>query len=595
MAFDFTGKRVWVTGAGRGIGREVATQFVAAGACVVGLDLAFPEADYPYATRLLDIGDSKAVNACCAALLADGGLDVLVNGAGVLRLGPTDALSDDDWHDCMTVNASGVFYLLRALVPHFKGQQRGAIVTIGSNAAHVPRMQMAAYCASKAAVIGLTKAVAADFVTRGIRCNAICPGTVESPSLRQRIAEQAREQGRSEQEVYQAFVARQPIGRIGTTEEAIETAPKLGFDTGLTVKHPLDEGWHLPIWIANFVLMDYGTGAIFGSPAHDERDHEFATKYGLPIRATFGERGMSQEQADAMVAKAPYVPMKSETVTYVRGFAGKADQTGEAAVDAAIAHAEANGYGEGVTKFRLRDWGISRQRYWGCPIPVLHCDACGTVPEAKENLPVLLPQDVSFDVPGNPLDRHPTWRQATCPQCGGARFNDETLEVTWQGRTIADILELTVDEAAEVFAEEEKIYRAIATLQAVGLGYLRLGQGAPELSGGEAQRIKLATELQRSRNSRRGHTVYLLDEPTTGLHPADIDLLNTELHKLADAGHTVIVVEHDLSVMANADRIIEMGPGAGEDGGRIIADATPAQVAAEDTATGRALSARRAH
>ena len=180
----------------------------------------------------------------------------------------------------------------------------------------------------------------------------------------------------------------------------------------------------------------------------------------------------------------------------------------------------------------------------------------------------------------------------TCPECGGARFNDETLEVAWQGRTIADILELTVDEAAEVFAEEDKIYRAIATLQAVGLGYLRLGQGAPELSGGEAQRIKLATELQRSRNSRRGHTVYLLDEPTTGLHPADIDLLNAELHKLVDAGHTVVVVEHDLSVVANADRIIEMGPGAGEEGGQVVADATPAQLAKENTATGRALRAR---
>jgi leucyl-tRNA synthetase len=217
--------------------------------------------------------------------------------------------------------------------------------------------------------------------------------------------------------------------RIGTTEEAIETAPKLGFDTGLTVKHPLDEGWHLPIWIANFVLMDYGTGAIFGSPAHDERDHEFATKYGLPIRATFGERGMTLDQADAMAAKAPYVPLKSETVTYVRGFSGEADQTGEAAVDAAITHAEANGYGEGVTKFRLRDWGISRQRYWGCPIPVLHCDTCGTVPEAKENLPVLLPQDVTFDVPGNPLDRHPSWRKATCPKCGGAaRRETDTMD-----------------------------------------------------------------------------------------------------------------------------------------------------------------------
>ncbi|SIS49938.1 leucine--tRNA ligase [Paracoccus saliphilus] len=212
--------------------------------------------------------------------------------------------------------------------------------------------------------------------------------------------------------------------RIGTTEEAIETAPKMGFDTGLTAHHPLDPDWKLPIWIANFVLMDYGTGAIFGSPAHDERDHEFACKYGLPIRATFGERGMDLAQADAMVATAPYVPLKSEPVTYVRGFAGETDQTGEVAVDAAIAHAEAAGYGEGVTKFRLRDWGISRQRYWGCPIPVVHCEACGTVPEAKENLPVLLPQDVSFEQPGNPLDRHLAWRQTTCPQCGGKALRE---------------------------------------------------------------------------------------------------------------------------------------------------------------------------
>ena len=212
--------------------------------------------------------------------------------------------------------------------------------------------------------------------------------------------------------------------RIGTTEEAIETAPKMGFDTGLTVRHPLDADWELPIWIANFVLMDYGTGAIFGSPAHDERDHEFATKYGLPILATFGEQGMDLATADAFVASGPYVPAKTEVVTYVRGFAGDTDQTGDAAVPAAIAVAEQQGWGEGVTKFRLRDWGISRQRYWGCPIPVLHCEKCGTVPEAKQNLPVVLPLDVSFDVPGNPLDRHPTWRQATCPQCGGPAMRE---------------------------------------------------------------------------------------------------------------------------------------------------------------------------
>ena len=124
------------------------------------------------------------------------------------------------------------------------------------------------------------------------------------------------------------------------------------------------------------------------------------------------------------------------------------------------------------------------------------------------------------------------------------------------------------------------------------MGYLTLGQGAPELSGGEAQRIKLATELQRSRNSRRGHTVYLLDEPTTGLHPADIELLVKELNGLVDAGQTVIVVEHDMSVIAQADRVIEMGPGAGAEGGEIIADGTPAELAGKQTPTGRVLFSR---
>ena len=199
----------------------------------------------------------------------------------------------------------------------------------------------------------------------------------------------------------------------GTTAAEVEKADKKGYDTGLTVRHPFDTSWELPVYIANFILMDYGTGAVFGCPAHDVRDFEFATKYGLPIIATF----LPDADADPELTEA-FVPLKSEKVTYVKGFAGAPDQTGEDAVDAAVDFCETNGVGHGVTKFRLRDWGLSRQRYWGCPIPIVHCDDCGAVPEAKENLPIELPYDVTFDVPGNPLDRHPTWRNCACPACG---------------------------------------------------------------------------------------------------------------------------------------------------------------------------------
>ena len=218
-----------------------------------------------------------------------------------------------------------------------------------------------------------------------------------------------------------AFLAEARKG--GTTAEALETAEKIGFDTGIRVKHPLDPAWELPVWIANFILMDYGTGAIFGCPAHDQRDFDFATKYGLAIKPVFSADG-----ADATLAEA-FAPMKSEKVHYIRGFAGETVQTGDEGVATAIAHAEANGYGKGVTKFRLRDWGVSRQRYWGCPIPVIHCATCGVVPEAKANLPVELPYDVSFDKPGNPLDRHPTWAATTCPKCGAkARRETDTMD-----------------------------------------------------------------------------------------------------------------------------------------------------------------------
>lgn len=162
---------------------------------------------------------------------------------------------------------------------------------------------------------------------------------------------------------------------------------------------------------------------------------------------------------------------------------------------------------------------------------------------------------------------------STCPTCRGARYNPETLEVTWSGMTVADVLGLTVAEAMPVFADEAPVRRALAALDGLGLGYLTLGQPATELSGGEAQRIKLATELQKE---RRSPTLYLMDEPTSGLHPADVHLLLATLHRLVDAGHTVVVVEHDLAALATADWVIELGPGAGAAGGRVISAGRPA-------------------
>ena len=201
----------------------------------------------------------------------------------------------------------------------------------------------------------------------------------------------------------------------GTTEEAIETAPKLGFDTGLKVKHPLNPDWELPVWVANFILMEYGTGAIFGCPAHDQRDLDFCRKYDLPVIDTF----YALDDPKPVTTEA-FVPFKTDKVRWVDHFAGLDIATGQEAIDATIDFAETQGWGKGVTKFRLRDWGLSRQRYWGCPIPVVHCDVCGVVAEKKENLPVRLPEDVTFEKPGNPLDRHPTWRDVACPSCGGA-------------------------------------------------------------------------------------------------------------------------------------------------------------------------------
>jgi leucyl-tRNA synthetase len=215
--------------------------------------------------------------------------------------------------------------------------------------------------------------------------------------------------------------------KIGTAQAAIDTAEKLGFDTGIKAVHPFDPNWKLPVYVANFILMDYGTGAIFGCPAHDQRDLDFVNKYGLgntPVVCPEGQDpktfvittiaydgdgrminsrfldGMSIEQAKDEIAK--------RLEKDARG-------------NRPVAQRQVN--------YRLRDWGISRQRYWGCPIPIIHCDKCGVVPIPEKDLPVTLPEDVTFDKPGNPLDRHPTWKNVTCPKCSGpARRETDTMD-----------------------------------------------------------------------------------------------------------------------------------------------------------------------
>ncbi len=214
--------------------------------------------------------------------------------------------------------------------------------------------------------------------------------------------------------------------RVGTSEEAIEKAEKRGIDTGLTAQHPFIDGKQLPVYIANFVLMEYGTGAIFACPAHDQRDLDFARKYDLPVTAVVAPR-----DADASEFAST---LEAGTEAYTGdGVAINSDFLNGLAVDEAkakaIAALEDKALGEGTTNYRLRDWGISRQRYWGCPIPIIHCDDCGVVPVPKEDLPVTLPEDLTFDVPGNPLDRHATWKNVDCPRCGkAARRETDTFD-----------------------------------------------------------------------------------------------------------------------------------------------------------------------
>ena len=221
-----------------------------------------------------------------------------------------------------------------------------------------------------------------------------------------------------------AFVA--DCGRLGTSEAAIESAEKLGYDTGLRVRHPFVEGRELPIYVANFVLMEYGTGAIFGCPGHDQRDLDFARKYGLEVRAV-----VAPDDVDPATFQVGDEAYTGPGRLINSGFLDGLDvETAKAEVSRRLA---ADGRGEPQVNFRLRDWGVSRQRYWGCPIPVIHCEDCGVVPVPEQALPVTLPDDVTFDAPGNPLERHPTWKDVPCPTCGRpARRETDTFDTFFE-------------------------------------------------------------------------------------------------------------------------------------------------------------------
>jgi leucyl-tRNA synthetase len=244
------------------------------------------------------------------------------------------------------------------------------------------------------------------------------PDTIFGASFCAIAADHPIAQGLADDPEVAAFI--EACKRGGTKAAEVETAEKLGYLTPITARHPFT-GKPLPLFIANFVLMEYGTGAVMGVPGHDQRDFEFATKYGLPIaRVVASDPARADEPFQGEAEAGDGVIVNSD---FLDGMSV------EDAKQAVITRAEAGSWGEGRTVWRLRDWGVSRQRYWGTPIPFIHCDACGVVPVPKNQLPVTLPEDVSFDIPGNPLERHPTWKHVDCPQCGtAARRETDTLD-----------------------------------------------------------------------------------------------------------------------------------------------------------------------
>ncbi len=215
--------------------------------------------------------------------------------------------------------------------------------------------------------------------------------------------------------------------RIGTSVAALETAEKRGYDTGVRVVHPFDPAWTLPVYVANFILMDYGTGAIFGCPAHDQRDLDFVNAYGLGNTPVVCPPG--QDPATFVIADVAYDG--EGTLINSRFLDGMTIEAAKEEVARRLERASVGNHPQGKrqTNYKLRDWGVSRQRYWGCPIPIVHCEACGVVPVPAKDLPVRLPDDVTFEKPGNPLDHHPTWKHVDCPQCGRkARRETDTMD-----------------------------------------------------------------------------------------------------------------------------------------------------------------------
>ncbi|MGJ0504827.1 MAG: leucine--tRNA ligase [Methylocystis sp.] len=247
--------------------------------------------------------------------------------------------------------------------------------------------------------------------------------------------------------------------RGATSAEAIETAEKKGYDTGLRVVHPFDPGWTLPVYVANFILMDYGTGAIFGCPAHDQRDLDFATKYALGFKVVVCPEDLAPEALEKRIAEsgeAFEADGRLVNSDFLNGLAvpqAKDEVANRLTATALFDRPQ----GERKVNFKLRDWGISRQRYWGCPIPIIHCETCGPVPVPEADLPVKLPEDVSFDQPGNPLDRHPTWKNVPCPSCGApARRETDTMDTfvdsSWYYARFADPHNQTAPASAEALA-----------------------------------------------------------------------------------------------------------------------------------------------